>query len=533
MRAIKFFSALFVLLLLHPMAAQTKLQKELDSLETALHSYDNTDTTRIFKTAAYLAKHSNSARQKFEALEKIAETYSRINNTNQSIAYLFQAKEVAEQSGDAQMMAQAYGSIANEYSYLNLTEKARPYLKRAIEQIERLPNGDKRHRLKGLSYLELGNLDMNDKRFVEANKNYKLSLQQLKLIQKRDDKNLYHYRRSLYNIGNSYYYLKQPDSAEFYLGKSLKIKDVKSPDLKYFIYSSLAEVYTLRGRHQQAIDTLEAALNDPGFDNKSLKMEMYLNLARNYKSIGDKTKYSLYNEKHLSLRDTVESHERKAINTAFNVEQQDISEDALASKQTSRWLAYAVFVVVLLSIGTIFYLNRKKKREHAIYLSIIEKLKSRVEMPLQTKTEAETEVESENEPDAKPNYSIPTLVEDEILGKLQKFEENEEFRNSKLTLSMLAVSLQTNPAYLSAVIKTHKDNNFNSYINELRIGYICRKIHDNREYVNYKISYLAEDCGFTSHSTFSTIFKKVTGISPSVFLSEEEKRHNSDWKNAV
>lgn len=521
----KYGFILFLLLSLHTATAQYQLQKQLDSLETVLLSYENTDTTRIFKTAAYLVKHSTLPRQKFDALQKISETYFRVNNVNKSIAYSFQAKEIAEKSGDAQMMAQAYGSIANQYSYLNLTEKARPYLNRAIEQVERLPQGDKRHRLKALSYLELGNLDMNDKDFSRANKNYKLSLQEFNRIQSGENKNLYHYRRSLYNIGNSFYYLKQADSAEIYLDKALKINDTLSTNLKYFIYSTLAEVYTLRGHHRQAIDTLEAILKDPHFDIQSLKVEIYLNLARNYKSIGNKTKYLLYNEKHLALRDTVESHELKAISTAFNVEQKDISEEALASRKTNLWLIALIFLVLLLSFGAFFYLNRKKKREHAIYLSIIEKLKNRVDIPLQP--------ENESEPEAKSNYSIPASVEDEILEKLQKFEEAEEFRNPKLTLSMLAVSLQTNPAYLSTVIKTHKDNNFNSYINELRIRYICRKIHDHREYVNYKISYLAEDCGFISHSAFSTIFKKVTGISPSVFLSEEEKRHNSDWKKAV
>ena len=124
---------------------------------------------------------------------------------------------------------------------------------------------------------------------------------------------------------------------------------------------------------------------------------------------------------------------------------------------------------------------------------------------------------------------MPTSVEKDILEGLQKFEETEGFRNPKLTVSMLAVQLTTNPAYLSAVIKNHKDKNFNTYINELRIRYICNKIHTHREYEKYKISYLAEDCGFTSHSAFSTVFKKVNGISPSVFLREEEKNTPSQY----
>lgn len=497
--------------------AQHGQQKKLDSLQNALFSASNTDTAQIVKTGNYILRHTTSNLQKFEVLEKISETYFRVNNINKSIAYSFKAKEVAEKTGDPQMMAQAYGSIANQYSYLNLTEKARPYLTQAIEQIEKLPVGDKRYRLKALSYLELGNLDFNNQDFAAANRHYRQSLRQFNLIKDIGSKNRYHYQRSLYNIGNSYYYLKQPDSAESYLNRALTVTDIEGPNLKYYIYSTLAEVYTLRGNYRQAIDTLQTIIKDPKFDISSLKAEIYLNLSRNYKNVGDKSNYTLYNEKHLSLRDSVEGHERKAINTAFDVEQKDFSKSILESRQRNQWLLYCLLALAAVSLFVIFYLNQKKKREHAIYLSIIEKLKNQ-----STITDSP---EIGSEPEIKPNHSVPLNVEEEILAGLQQFEADQKFRNPKLTLSMLAVELGTNPAYLSAVIKNQKDKNFNAYVNELRIRYICQKIHTHREYVNYKISYLADDCGFTSHSTFSTIFKKVTGISPSVFLSEEEKYH--------
>lgn len=508
-----------VLLLLEFSAAAQPSQKKLDSLQNTLFSASNTDTAQIAKTGGYIVKHTASNLQKFEVLEKISETYFRVNNINKSIAYSFKAKEVAEKTGDPQLMAQAYGSIANQYSYLNLTEKARPYLNKAIEQIEKLPVGDKRYRLKALSYLELGNLDFNNEDFASANRHYRQSLQQFSLIKDIGKKNRYHFQRSLYNIGNSYYYLKQPDSAESYLNRALAVTGIEGPNLKYYIYSTLAEVYTLRGNYRQAIDTLQTIIKDPKFDVSSLKAEIYLNLSRNYSKIGDKSNYTLYNEKHLALRDSVEGHERKAINTAFDVEQKDFTQSILESRQRNQWLLYCLLAIVAVSLFVIWYLNQKKKKEHAIYLSIIDKLQH------QAAVDVADIPENGSEPETKANHSIPQNVEVEILDGLRQFEADQKFRNAKLTLSMLAVDLGTNPAYLSSVIKTHKDKNFNAYVNELRIGYICQKIHTHREYVNYKISYLADDCGFTSHSTFSTIFKKVTGISPSVFLSEEEKYH--------
>ena len=517
----KYIVILVLLLLYTPLFSQIKLQKQLDSLQTVIASISNTDTTGILQAGNYILRHTTSERQKFEVLEKISATYFRANNMNKSVAYAFKAKDVAEKSGDIEIIAQGYGTIANIYMCLDLNEKARPYLNRAIEQIEKLPPADKKFRLKALSYLELGNIDYNEHRYTSANKNYRLSLLQFNLVKSLDDNYKYHYRRSLYNIGNSYYYINQPDSAEAYLKRSLNAYPDKNYDLKYYINTSLAQVYTMRGNYQRSIDTLLKVVNDPALKANDLRADIYLYLSKNYKNLGDNSKYILYNEKHLALTDSVKGNELKAINTVFDAEQKDFSASIQDAEKNNRWLIFCIIAVVLLSICSILYINHKKKRENAIYQSIIKKLRSQVEITPFNEVAIEEEI--------KPIYTVPTSVEKDILEGLQKFEETEGFRNPKLTVSMLAVKLTTNPAYLSAVIKNHKDKNFNTYINELRIRYICNKIHTHREYEKYKISYLAEDCGFTSHSAFSTVFKKVTGISPSVFLREEEKNTPSQY----
>jgi YesN/AraC family two-component response regulator len=504
-----------LLLLCAPLFAQDRLQKQLDSVQAAITLLDNTDTTRILQAGNFILEHSTSRRQQFEILEKISASYFRVNNMNKSVAYAFRAKDVAEKSGDTEMMAQGYGTIANIYMCLGLNDKARPYLNQAIERIEKLPPDDRKFKLKALSYLELGNLDYNEHNYNNANKYYKRSLDQFNRVKKLDDNYKYHYRRSLYNIGNSYYYTGQQDSAEVYLNRALKIYPGNNPDLKYYINTSLAQVYTAHGSYQRSIDTLFKLLNDTNLKVNDLRADIYLNLSKNYKGLGDDSKYILYNEKHLALTDTVKGNELKAISTAFGAEQKSYSASIKEAETSNRWLVYSIVSVVFISISLILYVNYKKKREYALYQSIITKLKAQAEL-------TSLNVDAEADEQIKSIYSVPASVETEIQKGLLEFEVGEGFRNPKLTISMLAVALKTNPAYLSAFIKKDKDKNFNAYINELRIRYICNKVHTHREYEKYKISYLAEDCGFTSHSAFSTVFKKVTGISPSAFLREEE-----------
>jgi len=102
--------------------------------------------------------------------------------------------------------------------------------------------------------------------------------------------------------------------------------------------------------------------------------------------------------------------------------------------------------------------------------------------------------------------------------KLSEFEQSNSFLKPNLTLTSVASELNTNTKYLSVFISQYKDPHFNDYINRLRINYIIQKLHSNPAYREYKISYLAEECGFSSHAKFATVFKEMLGISPSIFI---------------
>ncbi|MBU2926685.1 helix-turn-helix domain-containing protein [Winogradskyella psychrotolerans] len=491
-------------------------QKKLDSIQEVLYALDKKDTTQIVKLGLYIIKHTASDKQRYAIFQKVSESYFRTNEVDKSIAYLFKAKDVAEKIEDPELMAQAYGSIANQYSFMNLNDNARAYLDRAIEQIEKIPNGEKKYRLKGLSALELGKHDFNSAHYKAANGNYLQALREFKKIENLSEIDRYHYRRAVYNIGNSYYYLNEADSSEAYLHQALGIKDEYSPELKYYIYSTLSEVYAFRKNHQRAIDTLQVVLQSPNFNIPNLESEIYLNLSKNYKSLGDNNEYINYNEAYLELNERLKSEDLKAINKAFTEEHKGLVNSITKSKEKNQWLIYGIIGLVFVGFCGVIYFVKKKKEDQKKYQTVVSRLENQILISTQKDSDVDT--------DSKTINAISTATEADLLEKLKKFESSEKFRNPKITLSTMAVQLKTNPTYLSTVIKMHKDQNFNTYINELRINYICRKIHSYPKYLDYKISYLAEESGFISHSTFSTIFKNVTGISPSVFLREEVKQ---------
>lgn len=130
----------------------------------------------------------------------------------------------------------------------------------------------------------------------------------------------------------------------------------------------------------------------------------------------------------------------------------------------------------------------------------------------------ETEPETSEKEAASKSGNLLKESEEQILSGLSKFEKSTRFTQKDMSLGKLAARLSTNTKYLSEVINRHKGKNFNAYINELRVNYIIWKLKSDSAYLHYKVSYLADECGFSSHSSFATVFKSIVGVSPSVFI---------------
>lgn len=459
-----------------------------------------------------------------KALIEQAVAYFKKNDFKKSTQLLFRAKDLAEESNNYGLTAKIYGSLAHQYMQLNLDDNAKKYLDKAIEQINKMPEGDDKKLFKGLSYLELGNIVFDEKKFVDANVYYKRSLKEFRSAAFSKNIPIYHYRRSLFNIGNSFIYINKPDSAEFYLRKVLLIKDDQNKELNFFITNALSEIYTQKGQYQRAIDSLTKIINDEALNNVRLRSDIYYSLSQNYKKLGNYDRSIFYNEKYVQLDNANKDKEFKAINSAMNEEQKDYKAEISDADHHTKTIGVISVLFITAFVVFILYLLYRRKKEKSAFELIIKNLKGD-----QIKVIAEV---YEKKPEARPErINVPELAEREILNKLLKFEESGRFTNPKLNISNLAVAMKTNTSYLSDVINHHKGKNFNSYVNELRIAYICKKIYNNKEYLNYKISYLAEESGFTSHSAFATVFKNVTGISPSAFLREAAKNANHKTDN--
>ena len=189
-----------------------------------------------------------------------------------------------------------------------------------------------------------------------------------------------------------------------------------------------------------------------------------------------------------------------------------------------------VLVVVLMWL---FFSERDKKIKDNYHLAL-EALKDK---PASTYVKKNTDAAlrsnyTETNNIIKDRINISEDTEKKLLKKLAAFEASERFLKKELTLTALASQKGTNPKYLSKIIHTHRNQTFTGYINKLRMNYIIQKLYDEPKYREYKISYLADECGYTSPQVFVVVFKKETGLTPSSFI-EQLKTELDNYNNML
>ena len=110
--------------------------------------------------------------------------------------------------------------------------------------------------------------------------------------------------------------------------------------------------------------------------------------------------------------------------------------------------------------------------------------------------------------------------EDKMLNQFQHLMRDEMmFLQPGLSLEDVADRMGTNKFYVSKLVNNTYNLGFPELINILRVDYAEQYIMIHR---NAKQNEIATQCGFVSASSFNTIFKKVTGVTPKVWVAAKE-----------
>jgi len=96
-------------------------------------------------------------------------------------------------------------------------------------------------------------------------------------------------------------------------------------------------------------------------------------------------------------------------------------------------------------------------------------------------------------------------------------EQEKPYLNGKLSLIEVAKKMNISNNHLSQVINENLKKNFFDFVNEYRINLVKQKMAESSN-KKYTLLSLAYDSGFNSKSSFNSVFKKHTGLTPTEYL---------------
>jgi len=293
------------------------------------------------------------------------------------------------------------------------------------------------------------------------------------------------------NISNVPYILR----SHFYLGKiNEKLKDSDKAAYHYIKVDSILQKSKLILPELRNGYKFLAAFNKE--KNNSEKQLLYINRLLKFDSI-------IYNNRTLISDQLFEEYDTPAL---IEEKEELISKLENDKKSLGTGLISAMVLIALVLLLLLFQIRKAKKD------------RLRFEALMQEKDISVAKAKPKIIP--KEQLDISQKIINDTLKSLDQFENEKGFLVKNLTVTQIAKKFGTNSKYLSRIINFYKQKSFSKYINDLRIEYTVALLKEDERLRKYTIQGIADDMGFNNAESFSTAFKKSTGIKPSYFIKK-------------
>lgn len=124
-------------------------------------------------------------------------------------------------------------------------------------------------------------------------------------------------------------------------------------------------------------------------------------------------------------------------------------------------------------------------------------------------------------PEVKDDIDSESSIErnKDIMSKIETvLKESSHYCDPDFSLAALSKLIGSNTKYVSQAINESTGDNFRSYINKLRIYEARQRLADDANFGHLTIQGISESVGFRSSSNFIISFKKITGLTPSLYI---------------
>ena len=336
------------------------------------------------------------------------------------------------------------------------------------------------------------------------------------------------------------YYLKQ--TIGFAKERRMSAAHVLAPQI------DLAQLKAQQGRTDEALRIYQSAygsLRKAG--NPSFLVSVLKGMEQAYRKEGKRDSAETCRAEYLAASDSVFNAQQFNIATSklFEYENAQTKEqiDSLVSQNKVQLATIGVFVLMLGGFACFYIALRRKTRSlQEAQRTLVEKNEELTRNDQRNKALLEQYVSMANRRDTPPHTTgAPTAAEERA--KAEGGEErkrgdirlSDEQRNRLLNsiatvmgdigvisradfnLATLASMVESNTKYVSWVINDAYDKNFKTLLNEHRIREACRRMADQEHYGHLTLQAIYEDLGWTSAAGFIQSFRKVNGMTPSMY----------------
>ena len=332
------------------------------------------------------------------------------------------------------------------------------------------------------------------------------------------------------------------------------VKSGLPPQYECYAYQELYKAYDKAGKADSALfylDKCERTAARHGISH--MFVETLKDASEMYDAIGRRAEAMEYKAKFLAMSDSIFNQRKFDVvkNVQFQYEmektdkeisglrlQQERNRQTITYQRTAMGVGLVAIMVVTVFLVVLYRQNRKlnssysglyalnrdfidrqeyMNRRHADDMERLARLEDeaqRLKATLERNAQADgTQGEAKYQTSSLNDERQQTLAE-AISGVM---ENGDEYCSPDFSLDRLAELVGSNSKYVSQVINGTYHKNFSNYVNEFRVRMACKRLADADGYGHLTVKAVGESVGYKSHATFVNIFKKFTGLPPSLY----------------
>ncbi len=347
--------------------------------------------------------------------------------------------------------------------------------------------------------------------------------------------------------------------SEYYFQKAMAYSAERKLPTMYYVgpLVELSKLSIQKGNYRVAISYLETACDSVSkMQNKDRLVSIFQTMSDAYKRLGNADSAESYRRRYLAMSDSIfnVSQFNLANGKLFEYENKENQRriDSLMSQNYMQLVIIIIFVIFAIAVTLLYIALRRKARNlqeaqkmlvskneelmasasnsKKLLNSYVEaldrhegkKAAGTIDKEADNVAEKAAAEEADEEDKTKDDHRSEIALNEEqrnrLLNSITKvLDDVEVISRSDFNLQMLADMVDSNTKYVSWIINKTYNKNFKTLLNEYRIREACRRLTDREHYGNMTIQAIYEELGYNSAASFIQAFKKVNGMTPSVY----------------